>query len=165
MLDASYHLIQRLSRSNQVWFVEGDDYVEGSTAQNDTIAYVTDNAFKLPSSLDTLRLTDFNDDPSLKSNVIDGYFPQDFGFTDEAEANMIGSDSSQQQYRFRMDVTDIDAAGYLGVLVFVNIFYLSLMLLLTWMVVYVRNRTRHGPNHSLSRQIGDRVFFANFLFL
>lgn len=38
-----------------------------------------------------------------------------------------------------MGLENIDIAGYLGVLIFVNLFYLSLMLLLTWIVVHVRN--------------------------
>lgn len=32
----------------------------------------------------------------------------------------------------------LDSAGYLGVLVGVNIFYLSLMLILLWLVMHVR---------------------------
>lgn len=31
-------------------------------------------------------------------------------------------------------------ASYLGVLIFVNVFYLALMMVLTWMVVHVRNK-------------------------
>jgi hypothetical protein len=38
-----------------------------------------------------------------------------------------------------MDMSHLDSASYLGVLVFVNLFYLSLIILLTWIVVRVRN--------------------------
>ena len=76
--------------------MEGDDYFEGSAAQNDTIAYVTHNAFKLPSLSDTLKLTDFDEGQSSKSNKIDGNFPQNLSFKDEGEKDMISSDSNQQ---------------------------------------------------------------------
>ena len=59
----------------------------------------------------------------------------------------------------------IDAAAYLGVLIFVNLFYLALMILLTWIVVYVYRRQSLGPDNSLSRQIQHRVFFSSFIFL
>jgi len=64
-----------------------------------------------------------------------------------------------------MDYGNLDTAGYLGVLIFVNVFYLSLMILLTWIVTHVRNKMIHGPNNSLSRQISDRVFISSFIFL
>ena len=41
-----------------------------------------------------------------------------------------------------MDLTHLDTARYLGVLIFVNLFYMSLMILLTWIIVTVRSRQR-----------------------
>ena len=64
-----------------------------------------------------------------------------------------------------MDLQHLDSAGYLGVLVFVNIFYVSLMLILTWLVLHVRkNMTPARPN-SEARQVSERSFWANFVFL
>ena len=64
-----------------------------------------------------------------------------------------------------MDMQHLDSAGYLGVLVFVNIFYVSLMLILTWLVLHVRkNMTPARPN-SEARQVSERSFWANFVFL
>ena len=42
------------------------------------------------------------------------------------------------QSLFAMGMENIDIAAYLGVLIFVNLFYLSLMILLTWIVMHVR---------------------------
>ena len=65
-----------------------------------------------------------------------------------------------------MDMSHFDSAGYLGVLVFVNLFYLSLIILLTWIVVRVRNNQDFGGLYNTqSRQVGNRVLFANFIFL
>jgi len=41
--------------------------------------------------------------------------------------------------RVTMNMSHQDPAAYLGVLVGVNIFYLCLIILLTWLVVTVRN--------------------------
>jgi len=70
-----------------------------------------------------------------------------------------------QSLFFSIDIENLDLAAYLGVLIFVNLFYLSLMILLTWIVVYVRNQSRLAPDNSLSRQISDRVFISSYIFL
>ena len=50
-----------------------------------------------------------------------------------------------------MDLTQMDTATYLGVLIFVNLFYLSLIVLLTWIVYHVRSRQMRAPSNSLSK--------------
>ena len=64
-----------------------------------------------------------------------------------------------------MDMQHLNSAGYLGVLIFVNFFYVSLMLILTWLILHVRkNMTPARPN-SEARQVSERSFWANFVFL
>ncbi len=70
--------------------------------------------------------------------------------SEELETNK-ASEVDARYMMLNIDMRDIDTAGYLGVLISVNVFYLSLMILLTWIVVYVRNKAIHGPNNSLSR--------------
>ena len=68
-----------------------------------------------------------------------------------------------------MDLDSLEGAGYLGVLIFVNLFYLALIILLTWIFVHVREKhlrsLSSSNSNSMARQVGDRIFFANFIFL
>ena len=60
----------------------------------------------------------------------------------ESKGNLSGSLNPQKLVT--MDMSHLDSASYLGVLVFVNLFYLSLIILLTWIVVRVRNNQDVG---------------------
>ena len=73
--------------------------------------------------------------------------------------------SSQEQYHFQMDMQHLDTTGYMVVLVFVNLFYVSLMMILTWLVFHVRKYTTPARPNSEARQVSERSFWANFIFL
>ena len=64
-----------------------------------------------------------------------------------------------------MNSDDLNGLQYLGVLIFVNLFYLSLMIVLTCLIVHVYNTTRKAPRRSLARKVSETTFFAHFLFL
>ena len=83
----------------------------------------------------------------------------------EPHVHSKGFELDEHLMLINMDLRDLDTAGYLGVLISVNLFYLSLIILLTWISVHVRNKAIHGRNNSLSRQVSDRVFFSSFIFL
>ena len=64
-----------------------------------------------------------------------------------------------------MDWDHADEAGYLGILIFINVFYLSLMLALTYLFLHVRKSRDDAPPNSSSKEVSTRVAFTNFIFL
>ena len=64
-----------------------------------------------------------------------------------------------------MNGDDLNGLRYMGVLIFVNLFYLSLMIVLTCLMMHVYNTTRKAPKRSLARKVSETTFFAHFLFL
>ena len=64
-----------------------------------------------------------------------------------------------------MNMDNWESAGYLGVLIAVNLVYLCLMLFLLWLVIHVRKYVTPARKNSTARQVSERSFWANFAFL
>lgn len=135
MLDTSLALVQEFMKTNNL--------------PSSLATLGTEAILKSASSLsmdqlyeDTQIMTISKDDASYGSDMI----------AIDSEKDLATKDQNEPIFLYmKMDMSNINAAAYMGVLIFVNVFYLSLMVVLTVLIVHVRNHTRQARDSSIAR--------------
>lgn len=120
MLDTSLALVQEFMKTNSL---------------PSSLATLGTDAILKSAQLfeDTQMITISKDDASSGLDILGTDSIRDVASEDQNEPISL---------HMKMDMSNINAAAYMGVLVFVNVFYMSLMVFLTVLIVHVRKHTR-----------------------